>query len=77
MKAWKKGLIAAAALGLSLAMLTGCGSDKKDAGSTAAKAGAQIVQVKSEKEADLIEAAKKEGVVKVYSITSRVSKGDR
>lgn len=74
MKAWKKGLIAAAALGLSLAMLTGCGSDKKDAGSTAAKPGAQIVQVKSEKEADLIEAAKKEGVVKVYSITSRVSK---
>ena len=74
MKAWKKGLIAAAAFGLSLAMLTGCGSDKKDAGSAASQAGIQIVQVKSEKEADLVDAAKKEGVVKVYSITSRVSK---
>ena len=72
---WRKKLLIGLALGLSVLAIAGCGGsgDKKDAAKSAAPAG-KIVQVKSEKEADLVPLAKKEGKLKVYSITSRVSK---
>ena len=61
-------------LGLALVSLTGCGGGEKKAAPADSKPSGKIVQVKSEKEADLVPLAKKEGTVKVYSITSRVSK---
>ncbi len=72
---WRKKLLVGLALGLSVLAIAGCGGsgDKKEAAKSAAPAG-KIVQVKSEKEADLVPLAKKEGKLKVYSITSRVSK---
>lgn len=65
------------ALTLALAAVAGCGGSKeakKEEAKGTQPASGQIVQVKSEKEADLIPLAKKEGKVKVYSITSRISK---
>jgi iron(III) transport system substrate-binding protein len=65
------------ALTLALAAVAGCGGSKetkKEEAKGAQPAAGQIVQVKGEKEADLIPLAKKEGKVKVYSITSRISK---
>lgn len=74
-KMWKKSLTAAFAVGLVAMMAAGCGGgEKKEAKKEAKPAAGQIVQVKSEKEADIVAQAKKEGTVKVYSITSRVSK---
>src|SRR5574344_2809249 len=72
---WRKKLLVGLALGLSVLAIAGCGGsgDKKEAAKSAAPAG-KIVQVKSEKEAGLVPLAKKEGKLKVYSITSRVSK---
>ena len=75
-KTWKKSLAAALAMGLVVMLSAGCGGgDAKKDGAKDTKASAgKIVQLKSEKEADLLAQAKKEGSVKVYSITSRVSK---
>lgn len=74
-KTWKKTLAAATALSLALLLAAGCGGGAKKDAAKEGKAGAgKIVQLKSEKEADLLEQAKKEGSVKVYSITSRVAK---
>lgn len=71
----KKCLAACAALGLSALLISGCGGgDGKKVDGAAPSEGIKIVQVKSEKESDILEAAKKDGVVRVYSITSRVSK---
>ena len=72
---WYKKLVQAVALSLALAAVAGCGGSgaKKEAAKDA-KPAAKIVQVKSEKEAELIPLAQKEGKVKVYSITSRISK---
>ncbi len=72
MKKW----MAAASVLLTIGLLAGgCGGggDKK-AEAPAAGNGMKIVEVKGEKEADLIPQAKKEGKVRVYSITSRISK---
>ena len=74
MNRFKRYLVAAAAAGFAIMMVAGCGGDTGKAESGAAASSAKIVQVKSEKEADLVNQAKKEGVVKVYSITSRVAK---
>jgi iron(III) transport system substrate-binding protein len=68
--------MAAASVLLTIGLLAGgCGGggDKK-AEAPAAGNGMKIVEVKGEKEADLIPQAKKEGKVRVYSITSRISK---
>lgn len=75
----KKRLAKTLVLGLALLSLAGCGGssgggDKKAAAPAESKPAGTIVQVKSEKSADLIPLAKKEGSVKVYSITSRISK---
>ena len=73
-----KNLFKAVALSLSLLAFAGCGgggtADKKEAAKPAAPTDSKIVQVKSEKAADLEAAAKKEGKLKIYSITSRVTK---
>ena len=56
------------ALTLALAAVAGCGGSKeakKEEAKGTQPASGQIVQVKSEKEADLIPLAKKEGKVKV------------
>ena len=76
MNRFKRCLIAAAAAGFAVMLVAGCGggSGKADSSAASGKASINIVQVKSEKEADLVDQAKKEGVVKVYSITSRVAK---
>ena len=76
MNRFKRCLIAAAAAGFAVMLVAGCGggSGKADGSAASGKASINIVQVKSEKEADLVDQAKKEGVVKVYSITSRVAK---
>ena len=77
-KVSRKNLLKAVALSLSLLAFAGCGgggsTDKKEAAKNAAPATDKIVQVKSEKASDLEAAAKKEGKLKVYSITSRVTK---
>ena len=75
-KTWKKSLAAALAMGLVVMLSAGCGGGdaKKDAAKDTKASAGKIVQLKSEKEADLLAQAKKEGSVKVYSITSRVSK---
>ena len=75
MNRFKRCLIAAAAAGLAVMMVAGCGGGSGKADSAASGTSSiNIVQVKSEKEADLVDQAKKEGVVKVYSITSRAAK---
>ena len=77
-KVSRKNLLKTVALSLSLLAFAGCGgggsTDKKEAAKNAAPATDKIVQVKSEKASDLEAAAKKEGKLKVYSITSRVTK---
>ncbi|MCH3915853.1 MAG: ABC transporter substrate-binding protein [Acidaminococcaceae bacterium] len=70
----KRSLAKALVLGLALLSLTGCGGGEKKAAPAESKSTGKIVQVKSEKEVDLVPLAKKEGSVKVYSITSRISK---
>ena len=74
MNRFKRCLIAAAAAGFAVMLVAGCGggSGKSDSSAASGKASINIVQVKSEKEADLVDQAKKEGVVKVYSITVRI-----
>jgi len=78
MSKWSgKKLRVAVLLGLTALLISGCGGGaKKEAakGGSAAQPAGKIVQVKSEKEADLVPLAKKEGKLKVYSITSRISK---
>ena len=70
-----RNLVLGLALCFSALAMAGCGGgDKKDTAKGAAPAENKIVQVKGEKEADLVPQAKKEGKLKVYSITSRVSK---
>ena len=75
-KTWKKSLAAALAMGLVVMLSAGCGGGdaKKEAAKDTKASAGKIVQLKSEKEADLLAQAKKEGSLKVYSITSRVSK---
>jgi iron(III) transport system substrate-binding protein len=70
----KKHLVKTLILGMALLSLTGCGGGEKKPAPAESKSAGNIVQVKSEKSVDLIPLAKKEGSVKVYSITSRISK---
>lgn len=72
---WKKSLAGIIVLGLTIMTVTGCGGGaKQEAPAAGGKGGGKLVELKSEKEADLVPAAKKEGKVVVYSITSRISK---
>lgn len=71
---YKKSLAKLLILGLTLMAVTGCGGNDAKKEEATKVASGKIVEVKSEKEADLIPLAKKEGKVVVYSITSRISK---
>ncbi len=60
-------------VGLMALSVAGCGGSEKKAAEKAPATG-KIIEVKSEKAADLVPLAKKEGKVVVYSISSRISK---
>lgn len=63
MNRFKRCLIAAAAAGFAVMLVAGCGggSGKADSSAASGKASINIVQVKSEKEADLVDQAKRKG----------------
>ena len=66
-KTWKKSLAAALAMGLVVMLSAGCGGGdaKKDAAKDTKASAGKIVQLKSEKEADLLAQAKKESSLRV------------